>query len=249
MKKAWMVIIIVASLLAFAGAGFIIYRNVAPGAGADKKLLLNEEKSLAQDSPGKKPPRKSKPLRQVHKKTINMRNQPSASSPSNLLEEFLSTDEAGRIRLIATLYTFEPSLLRLALDDKSKDVRVATVKFISFVPETQIDISPFLSKALDDDSADVRREAHNVIDSITDDNTMLRIIGSSLNSRYADTRLKCVSEFTYLGVSREDLKNLMLKALADDDTNVRNAAIATASSLWGKEFKSGQEAVEYLSKH
>lgn len=244
-----MVTVIVASLLALAGTGYIIYRNVAPGAGTDKKLLLKEERALIQDSSGKALPRKFKPQRPVLKKTINMRSLQSPNSPASLLDQFSAMDEVGRIRFIATLYSFEPSLLSLALDDKSKDVRITAVRFMAFVPETQVDISPFLTKALDDESSEVREEARYVLDSINDEKTMLKIMGTSLNSKYSDTRLKCVSLFINLGIPKEDLKNLMLKALGDEDNNVREAATETATSLWSKSFTSGQEALEYIASH
>lgn len=243
-----MVTVIVVSFIALAGAGYIIYRNVVPGGGADKKLLSKEEKALVQDRSGKTLPRKFKPQRMVLKKTINMRSLQSPNSPASLIDQFSAMDEVGRIRFIATLYSFEPSLLSLALDDKSKDVRITAVRFMAFVPETQVDISPFLTKALDDESSEVREEARDVMDSINDEKTMLKIMGTSLNSKYADTRLKCVSVFISLGVPKEDLKNLMLKALGDDDSKVRDAALEAASSLWCKSFVSIQDAIEYIGK-
>ncbi len=244
MKKAWMAIIIIASLLALAGAGFVIFHKVDP-ANLDKKLGISGNNTSAQNKQASRKDRipKSSPRK------IVLRSQTPVKSSSEMLEEFSSMDEVGRIRFIAALYSYEPSLLKLALTDKSKDVRITAVRFVSIIPEDQVDISPFLTMALDDESAEVREEARNVMDSVNDDNTMLRIIGTSINSKYADTRLKSVTEFNNLGASKGDFKKLMLKSLDDEDINVRNSAIATASSLWGKEFESGQEAVEYIGMH
>lgn len=248
MQKTWMIIIIIASLIALAGAGFIVFRKVAPAAVADKKLISNERNAISQNSSGKRVPRKSKPPNKFVRKIIPG-NTASARSSTELLEKFSSMDEAERIRFIATLFSYEPSLLSLALSDKSKNVRINATRFISCIPENQIDISPFLTMALDDESSEVREAARNVIDSLNDDNTMLRIMGTSLNSKYADSRLKCASELINLGVPREDLKKHLLKALNDDDRKVIDTALQTASSLWDREFISRQDAIGYISGH
>ena len=244
MKKTWMISIIIASLVTLAGAGFVVFLNVTPS-DVGRRTALSGKNSVAQNSLTKRLPRKAKPL----EKTINLKYQTPTRSSAELLEEFSSLDEVGRIRFIAALFSYEPSLLKLALSDKSKDVRVTAVNFISRLPEKQVDISPFLTMALDDKSAEVREAARNVIDFISDDNTLLRIMEISMNSKYADTRLKCVSELINLGVPRVDLKKLMLRALEDNDKNVRDTALQTASSLWDKEFKSGKEAIEFISSH
>ncbi len=241
MKKAWMVIIIIASVIAFAGMGFVVFKKVKPS-------VLNKQIASGGADPNgsiKRLSRKAKPISKI----INLRYQTPTQSSSELLDEFSSLDVDGRIKYIASLYTYEPSLLTLALSDKSKDVRIAAIRFISYIPEDQVDIAPFMSIGLDDELLEVREEARNTMDYIVDVNTMLKIMRGSIDSRYADTRLKCVSEAAKLGVSKEDLKELTLKALADEDRNVQDTALKTASFLWGKEFKSEQEAIEYISSH
>jgi hypothetical protein len=188
-------------------------------------------------------------LKKYHKKIVNLKNQKSPKSSAELLEEFSSMDVDGRIRFLSALYSFEPSLLSLALADKSKDVRTAAVKFISYIPENQIDISPFLITALDDESQEVRETAQDVMDSVNDRNTVLKIIKISTKSKYPDTRLKCVLWFADLGVSKENLKDMILKALEDDNKNVRDAALEAASALWEKEFSSEKDAKEFIASH
>jgi hypothetical protein len=247
MKKTWMIIIIIAALMALAGAGLIVYQKVNP-ANLDKKLAIDDKNTLVKNSFEKQSSRKSKPPKKIIRK-ITLKNQTSLKSSADLLEEFSAMDEVGRIRFIATLYSFEPALITLALNDKSKDVRITVVRFLSFIPETQVDISPFLASALNDESGEVRAEARNALDSISDENTMLKIMEKALKSKYADTRLKCVSELNKLSVPKEDFKRLLLKVLDDDDKDVRNTAIQTAASRWGKDFISGQDAIEYISGH
>jgi hypothetical protein len=41
----------------------------------------------------------------------------------------------------------------------------------------------------------------------------------------------------------------LLKVLDDEDKDVRSTAIQTAASRWGKDFISGQDAIEYISGH
>jgi hypothetical protein len=247
MKKTWMIIIIIAALMALAGAGLIVYQKVNP-ANLDKKLAIDDKNTLVKNSFEKQSSRKFKPPNKIVRK-ITLKNQTSLKSSADLLEEFSAMDEVGRIRFIATLYSFEPALITLALNDKSKDVRITVVRFLSFIPETQVDISPFLASALNDESGEVRAEARNALDSISDENTMLKIMEKALKSKYADTRLKCVSELNKLSVPKEDFKRLLLKVLDDDDKDVRNTAIQTAASRWGKDFISGQDAIEYISGH
>ena len=79
MKKAWMVIIIFASLLALAGAGFVIFNKVSP-ANLDKKLGISGKNTSAQNSSMKQFSRKARIPKSSPRKIVLRSQTPVKSS-------------------------------------------------------------------------------------------------------------------------------------------------------------------------
>ncbi len=165
-----------------------------------------------------------------------------------LLKEFASMDNDAKINFIINLESFDPDLLALVFSDKSEDVRLAAAKSLCWFETDQQNILPFIALAMNDGSRQLRDESYKLMDSLDDKNDVLSLMESAMNSDFSDVRLKAVSKFIDLDLSRDAVKTLVVKALSDKDNEVRRQSISSASFLWDQEFSSEDEAIKYLSK-
>jgi hypothetical protein len=172
----------------------------------------------------------------------------SDKTVEELSKEFLAMDNDAKINYITNLESFDPDIIALVFSDKSEDVRLAAAKSLCWFETDQKNILPFIALAMNDVSRQLRDESYKLMDSLDDKNDVLILMESSMNSDFSDVRLTAVSKFIDLDISREDVKALVVKALSDDDKEVRRQSILSASFLWDQEFSSEDEAIKYLSK-
>ncbi|HPN84965.1 MAG TPA: HEAT repeat domain-containing protein [Victivallales bacterium] len=165
-----------------------------------------------------------------------------------IAEEFMALDESGKVNYLANMEFLEASVIDVALDDVSEDVRLVAVNSLSAFAEDGKDVSAHLAKAFKDESENVRDSAFVVMESIPDRRTVLSLMDSALDSPYPDARISTVKSFINTDSSRDEVRNMIIKALSDTDEDVRFWALACADFMWDKDFTSEKEALKFIRK-
>ncbi len=194
---------------------------------------------------------KTKDINEIHTSKISKKAsaRETDKTTEELIKDFSSMENDGKINLIINLESLAPDLLTLAFSDKSADVRLAAAKCLYWLETDQKNILPFIMLAMNDGAIQIRDESFSLMDSLNYKGDILSLTESAMNSEFTDVRLKAVSKFIDTDIPREDVKPLLLKALSDKDGTIRAQALLSAAFLWNQEFISEDDAIKYLSKH